>query len=338
MQSIDHEHYTKVKKLPGGAYGKIYLCKCEKPIHNKRIFQWIPQLVEIETHPQFVVIKKFKPLKKRVGLDIDSLREVRFMNTMIHQNLNIPKHVFMKTSKKRNDDTFGSICFVYDHMVSLFEILSVFRESNESIQESDIKLMLLQILQGFEELHQKMILHRDFKPENVLVTKDGILKITDFGLARLWEDKPMTTQTCTMQYRSPELFFNAQKYGPALDVWAIGCVFAEFYLKQPLFSGESEIKILSKMVNILGNPTEKNWPGFLNLPQVVQFEKRDSMNLFKLLPKMSNEGIDLLSKMLQYDPNKRISIKDALKHNYFNQIESQNLSKKLMQIIYSKLN
>ncbi|CAD8085164.1 unnamed protein product [Paramecium sonneborni] len=337
MISVDHDYYTKIRKLPGGAYGKIYLCKLEKPIHNKRIFQWIPTPIDIETHPQHVVIKKFKPLKKKIGLDIDSLREVRFMNSMIHQNLNIPKQVFMKTSKKKNDDTFGSLCFVYDYMVSLTELIHVYREQNDFFQEEDIKLILFQILKGFEELHTKMIMHRDFKPENVLITKDGILKITDFGLARLWEDKPMTTQTCTMQYRSPELYFDSQRYSPSLDVWAIGCVFAELHLKQPLFSGESEMKILAKMVNILGNPTEQNWPGFLNLPQVIQFEKREPMNLFKVIPKMSSDGIDLLQKMLQYDPNKRISVKDALKHRYITSIKQQNLSKKLMQIIQNKL-
>ncbi|CAD8171172.1 unnamed protein product [Paramecium octaurelia] len=80
-----------------------------------------------------------------------------------------------------------------------------------------------------------MILYQDFKPENVLITKDGILKISNFFLARLWEDKPITTQICTMKYRAPEFLLNSQKYCPTLDVWAIGCVFAEFSLKQPLF-------------------------------------------------------------------------------------------------------
>lgn len=101
------------------------------------------------------------------------------------------------------------------------------------------------MLKGMEVLHSRMILHRDIKPENILIAKDGTLKITDFGLARLWEDKPMTTQTCTLQYRSPELYFNSSYYGPSIDIWALGCVFAELYLRKPLFYGENEIKVLA---------------------------------------------------------------------------------------------
>ena len=125
----------------------------------------------------------------------------------------------------------------------------------------------------FHYLHQNWILHRDLKPDNLLLDKNGILKIGDFGLATNYgqDNRVMTTQVITRWYRPPELLFGIKHYNWSVDIWSIGCILAELWHRVPIFTGESDINQLVKIFDVMGTPSEAQWPGFQNLQTVVTF-------------------------------------------------------------------
>ncbi|CAH8318752.1 unnamed protein product [Eruca vesicaria subsp. sativa] len=162
------------------------------------------------------------------------------------------------------------------------------------------------ILKGLEYCHNKCFLHRDMKPNNLLIGPNGKLKLADFGLARIFGSpgRKFTHQVFTRWYRAPELLFGAKHYGSAVDVWAAGCIFAELLLRKPFLQGNSDIDQLSKIFATFGTPKEDQWPDMLSLPDYVEYQ-------------LLSDALDLLSKMFTYDPKSRISIHQALNHRYF---------------------
>ena len=165
-------------------------------------------------------------------------------------------------------------------------------------------------LKGTNHLHKSFILHRDLKPNNLLIGADGILKLADFGLARDFGDpfRLMTTQVVTRWYRSPELLLGAKQYGGNIDIWALGCIFAELLLRTPYLPGDSEIDQLTVTYKALGTPTIEEWPESRSLPYWTDFKKtfpkQDLKNLFTAA---TTDCIDLLTKMFIYNPNQRIT-------------------------------
>jgi mitogen-activated protein kinase 7 len=186
----------------------------------------------------------------------------------------------------------------------------------------EIRLMLYQIMSGLAFLHQHGIIHRDIKPSNVLVSKYGVVKIADFGLSR-WsgckpdESKPMTTYTITRWYRPPEVLASRKPYTTAVDMWSVGCLFAEMVLRNPLFPGEDTFDQVQTILAIRGPPplhVRKTWePVFQLLPATL----RDRLSQMVKLPFL---GLDLLQKLLAYDPAQRITAVQAMQHPYFSAI------------------
>ncbi len=157
--------------------------------------------------------------------------------------------------------------------------------------------------------------------DNLLIGPDGEIKIADFGLARIYgtPNRNMTSLVCTLWYRPPELLFGAREYGSAVDMWSVGCIFAELMLRTPLFKGTSEIDQLGKYFHILGTPTEEQWPGVSSLPNYIEFTPKDPTSLSKLFSASNDDALDLLSKLFTFDPLKRITATQALEHPYFKQ-------------------
>jgi len=209
---------------------------------------------------------------------------------------------------------------------------------------SEVKTILRQLLLAVGHLHENWIIHRDLKTSNMLFTNHGELKLGDFGLARLFGDPmgKMTQLVVTLWYRAPELLLGSPTYTTAIDMWAIGCIFAELIQKKPLFPGQGELDQLQKIFALLGRPSEAIWPGFDNLPYckkaflfscvVYPANFRGQMNFqaqpYNFLAQHFNNDattrdlvtpntIDLLDKLLTYDPSQRITADQALKHPYF---------------------
>ena len=169
-------------------------------------------------------------------------------------------------------------------------------------------------------------MHRDLKPQNLLVDKEGTLKLADFGLARAFMIplRTYTHEVVTLWYRAPEILMGQRTYAPGIDTWSIGVIFAEMVNKRPLWPGDSEIDEIFRIFRTLGTPTEETWPGVSQLPDYKpNFPQWAPKQLSKIVPTLDPLGVDLLSKMLVYVPSKRISTKAALMHPWFDDISPE---------------
>jgi len=168
------------------------------------------------------------------------------------------------------------------------------------------------------------VLHRDLKPQNILVSKQGALKIADFGLARTFgiPVKSFANEVVTLWYRPPDILLGSTNYSTSIDIWSIGCIFAEMVTGKCLFMGSSAPDQLIKIFQVTGTPDPDKWPGLSDLSEWKPdaFEKFTGEPLSKICPKLESDGLDLLEKMLKCNPAERITGKDALDHPYFKEL------------------
>eukprot|EP00914_Ancora_sagittata_P018086 GHVO01035680.1.p1 GENE.GHVO01035680.1~~GHVO01035680.1.p1 ORF type:complete len:194 (+),score=38.15 GHVO01035680.1:301-882(+) len=168
-------------------------------------------------------------------------------------------------------------------------------------------------------LHENWVIHRDIKVENILLTDTGCVKVTDFGLARpCGSDTP---NVVTLWYRAPELLFLSNVYTTAIDIWAAGCIFGEMLASRPLFPGKDECDQINVICNLLGTPTESTWPGVSSLPfyDVSKLPNNQVKNLHSRFPHHPPTALHLLNALLEMDPTRRITARDALRHPFFHE-------------------
>jgi len=183
-----------------------------------------------------------------------------------------------------------------------------------------VKSYLYQITEGMCFCHKRRILHRDLKPQNLLIDSKGVIKLADFGLARAVgiPVRVYTHEVVTLWYRAPEVLLGSNRYSMPVDIWSIGCIFAEMASKKPLFHGDSEIDQLFRVFRVLGTPTEETWKGVTELPDYKpSFPKWKDNKLAQATKQIDADGLDLLQQMLIYDPSRRIIAKAILQHKYF---------------------
>lgn len=189
------------------------------------------------------------------------------------------------------------------------------------LSANQVRTLMYQLLRGLDYCHALGIVHRDLKPQNLLIDKNGTLKIADFGLARAFciPLRAYTHEVVTLWYRAPEVLLGARKYGLGIDMWSVGTIFAELVNFIPLWCGDSEIDELFKIFRSLGTPNEKLWPGVSQLPDYkAVFPQWPSGSIERICPTgLDNKGLDLLGKMFIYNPANRINAASALKHPYF---------------------
>ena len=187
-----------------------------------------------------------------------------------------------------------------------------------------VRSYMHQLLTGLDFCHAAGVVHRDLKPQNLLIDRNGTLKIADFGLARAFciPLRAYTHEVVTLWYRSPEILLGQRKYGLGVDMWSVGTIFAELVNFYPLWPGDSEIDELFRIFRSLGTPNETLWPGVSQLPDFKPvFPQWPPTSLKRCCPEgLCDEGLDLLRQMFVYNPSDRISARAALNHPYFDSI------------------
>lgn len=300
-RSVDE--FERLNKIDEGTYGVVYRAKDKKT-------------------GEIVALKKVKMEKEREGFPLTSLREINILLSFHHPSIVDVKEVVVGSN-------LDSIFMVMEYMEH--DLKGLMETMKQPFSQSEVKCLMLQLLEGIKYLHDNWVLHRDLKTSNLLLNNRGELKICDFGLARQYGSplKPYTHLVVTLWYRAPELLLGAKQYSTAIDMWSLGCIMAELLSKEPLFNGKTELDQIDKIFRTLGTPSETIWPGFSKLPGVkVNFVKHQYNLLRKKFPAtsftgspvLSDSGFDLLNKLLTYDPEKRITAEAALNHDWFREV------------------
>jgi len=288
--------YKLLEKIGEGTYGVVYKAECR-------------------VTGRFMALKKIRLESEDEGVPSTSIREISLLKELDHPN--IVKLEDVLHSKNRLFLVFEFIDY------DLKKYLDTIKANMSPML---LKSYLYQLIRSIFFCHGHRILHRDLKPQNLLLDKSGQLKLADFGLARAFgvPVRTYTHEVVTLWYRAPEILLGSKVYSCPVDMWSVGCIFAEMATRQPIFPGDSEIDELYKIFRILGTPTEETWPGVSRLPDYkpANFPKWKASNLSHFVPGMEPLGVDLLQQMLIYDPANRISAKKALKHPYFNDLDT----------------
>ncbi|XP_043723877.1 cyclin-dependent kinase G-2-like isoform X2 [Telopea speciosissima] len=245
-RSVDE--FERLNKIDEGTYGVVYRAK------NKKT-------------GEIVALKKVKMEKEREGFPLTSLREINILLSFHNPSIVDVKEVVIGSN-------LDSIFMVMEYMDNDLKVLM--ETMKQPFSQSEVKCLMLQLLEGVKYLHDNWVLHRDLKTSNLLLNNRGELKICDFGLARQYGSplKPYTHLVVTLWYRAPELLLGAKQYSTAIDMWSLGCIMAELLAKEPLFPGKTEVDQINKIFKTLGTPNETIWPGFSKLPGVkVNFVK-----------------------------------------------------------------
>eukprot|EP00249_Psilotum_nudum_P015110 c25172_g1_i1 orf=750-1886(+) len=246
-----------------------------------------------------------------------TLREIKLLRHMDHENIIVIKDILPPPIRK----DFNDVYIVYELMdTDLHQII----RSNQALTEEHCQFFLYQILKGLKYIHAANVLHRDLKPSNLLLNTNCDLKICDFGLARkISETDFMTEYVVTRWYRSPELLLNSTDYTAAIDVWSVGCIYMELLNREPLFPGRDYVHQLRSITELMGSPADSDL-NFVKsdnarryLRQLPRYQKQPLAEKF---PRVAPLAIDLIEKMLAFDPNRRITVEDALAHPYLSNL------------------
>ncbi|XP_074595217.1 cyclin-dependent kinase 7-like [Brevipalpus obovatus] len=292
-QSPSHKsRYEKVKFLGEGQFANVY-----KAFDNRT--------------GDFVAVKKIKLGNReeaKDGINRTALREIKLLQELSHENIIGLLDVFGHRS---------NISLVFDFMETDLE--RIIKDTKFVLTPAIVKSYMLMTLKGLEYLHMNWILHRDLKPNNLLIDEKGIIKIADFGLARSFGSptRLFTNQVVTRWYRAPELLFGATRYGTGVDIWALGCILAELLLRIPLLPGDTDLDQLQKIFQCMGTPTEEEWVEKTNLPDYVKFKPCPKTDFRELFSAATEKLLELLDLMLRLNPLERCTCTKALQMGYF---------------------
>ncbi|MCL7041401.1 hypothetical protein MKW94_029978 [Papaver nudicaule] len=256
---------------------------------------------------------------KKVRFDNFEPESVRFMSReiMILRRLDHPN--VMKLDGLITSRLSTSVYLVFEYMEHDIAGLSTCPDIKFS--EAQVKCYMHQLLSGLEHCHSRGIMHRDIKGSNLLVSDEGVLKIADFGLANFvsaGHTQPLTSRVVTLWYRPPELLLGSTNYGQSVDLWSVGCLFAELLLGKPILKGRTEVEQLHKIFKLCGSPPDEYWKKF-KLPHATIFKPQSSSSssLSVTCKDLPTSALNLIQTFLSIEPYKRGTASAALKSKYF---------------------
>lgn len=291
-------HYDLLEKIGEGTYGTVYKAVCRQTGER-------------------VAIKKIRILYEDDGVPSTALREISLLKDLNNINV-IQLH-----------DVYSSRTSLHLVFECLDMDLRVFLRRHGPMRDVMLRSAAFQCFHGVEFCHGRRILHRDLKPQNVLIDVKAMrLVLADFGLARAFSVplKVYTHEVVTLWYRAPEILLGQARYGPSMDIWSLGCIVAEMALGQALFAGDSEIDTIFKIFRTLGTPNDEVWPGVTTLQDWKQrFPKWPDTKFAEVRRQaggsLGEEGIDVLRQCLRYNHVDRPSAKRMLRHAFFEDVE-----------------
>uniref|UniRef100_A0A0N5AMD4 cyclin-dependent kinase n=1 Tax=Syphacia muris TaxID=451379 RepID=A0A0N5AMD4_9BILA len=294
MADNELTRFHNLKKVGEGAYGVVY------------------RAIERTTGMK-VALKKIRLDSDGEGVPSTCIREISILKELDHSNI-VKLHDVIHTESR----LFLVFEYIDQDLRNLMEKIKP-----KPIPLPYVKSFLWQLLQALSYCHTHRVVHRDLKPQNLLVNNEGVIKLADFGLARSFSmpTRVYTHEVVTLWYRAPEVLLGSKFYSCAVDVWSLACIFAELVSAKVLFNGDSEIDQLFKIFQILGTPTPETWPGVEKLPDYNPlFPVWKNFQLARYVPGIGDDGLDLLAQMLVCPPNQRISAKMALCHRYLRDV------------------
>ncbi|XP_051777028.1 cyclin-dependent kinase 17-like isoform X1 [Erpetoichthys calabaricus] len=290
------ETYIKLDKLGEGTYATV--------------FKGRSKLTD-----NLVALKEIR-LEHEEGAPCTAIREVSLLKDLKHANI-VTLHDIIHTDK--------SLTLVFEYLDK--DLKQYMDDCGNIMSVYNVKLFLFQLLRGLSYCHRRKVLHRDLKPQNLLINEKGELKLADFGLARAKSvpTKTYSNEVVTLWYRPPDVLLGSTEYSTPIDMWGVGCIFYEMMTGRPLFPGSTVEDQLHLIFRILGTPSEETWPGITTSEEFksYNFPHYKAEPLVNHAPRIDSDGLDLLSKLLQFDAKKRISAEEALHHAYFKTLGDQ---------------
>lgn len=288
------QRYVPIKPIGKGAYGVV--CSARN----------------VETDEK-IAIKKIGSVFENMIDAKRTLRELKLLRHLQHENIIQIKDIMKPTDIER----FTDVYIVYELMdTDLHQII----RSSQPLSDDHCQYFVYQLLRGLKYIHSANVLHRDLKPSNLLLNANCDLKICDFGLARTGSEREfMTEYVVTRWYRAPELLLSCTEYTAAIDVWSVGCIFGELLGRRPLFPGKDYVHQLNLITKVIGSPSEEDM-AFINSEKARRYIRSlphcARLEFSKLYSNSSAAAVDLLSRMLVFNPANRITVEQALAHPY----------------------
>ncbi|XP_037933991.1 cyclin-dependent kinase 12 [Teleopsis dalmanni] len=303
--------FKMIAQIGEGTYGQVYKAR--------------------DNHTnEMVALKKVRLEHEKEGFPITAVREIKILRQLNHPNIvNLHEIVTDKQDALEFRKDKGSFYLVFEYMDH--DLMGLLESGMVVFNDENNASIMKQLLNGLNYCHKKNFLHRDIKCSNILMNNKGQVKLADFGLARLYNaddrERPYTNKVITLWYRPPELLLGEERYGPAIDVWSCGCILGELFLKRPLFQANAEMAQLETISKICGTPVPAVWPNVIKLPlfHTLKQKKIYRRRLREDFEFMPSPALDLLDKMLELDPDRRITAEDALKSVWLKNINPDDM-------------